>query len=283
MPEAEKHRPIFFLKLGGSLITVKSQAHTAQMDVLNRLAREIAESLKTQPGYDLVVGHGSGSFGHIPGKRYGTRAGVHTPEQWHGFSEVWYEATALTRIVVEALYAASLPVIAFSPSSSAFARDGAVTSWDLSPLKAALQAGLLPLIHGDVVFDQVRGGTILSTEDLFGYMVQELQPERVLLAGLEDGVWADYPHCSMLIPEITPDDLPAILPSLGGSSATDVTGGMLSKVQQSMEMVIEHPTLSVQIFSGTKPGNIREVLAGAPVGTILRTRQTDTPENRTGD
>jgi isopentenyl phosphate kinase len=283
MPEAEKHRPLYFLKLGGSLITVKSKAHTARMDVLSRLAGEVAESLKTQPGYHLVVGHGSGSFGHIPGKRFGTRTGVHTPDQWRGFSEVWYEATALTRIVVEALYAAGLPVIAFSPSSSAIARDGAVANWDLSPLKAALQAGLLPLIHGDVVFDQVRGGTILSTEDLFGYMVQELQPERVLLAGLEEGVWADYPHCSMLIPEITPDTLPDFLPSLGGSSATDVTGGMLSKVQQSMEMVIEHPDLSVQIFSGTKPGNIRGVLAGAPVGTILRIRRADTTENRTGD
>lgn len=283
MPEEEKHRPIYFLKLGGSLITVKSQAHTARMDVLNRLAGEIAESLNTRPGYHLVVGHGSGSFGHIPGKRFGTRAGVNTPEQWRGFSEVWYEATALTRIVVEALHAASLPVIVFSPSSSAIARDGAVANWDLSPLKAALQAGLLPVIHGDVVFDQLRGGTILSTEDLFGYMVQELQPERVLLAGIEEGVWADYPQCSMLIPEITPDTLPDILPSLGGSSATDVTGGMLSKVQQSMDMVIEHPTLSVQIFSGTKPGNVREVLAGTPVGTILHTRRTNTPENRTGD
>ncbi len=253
------------------------------MDVLNRLAGEIAESWKSQPDYHLIVGHGSGSFGHIPGKRWGTRTGVHTPEQWRGFSEVWYEADALTRIVVEAFYAAGLPVIVFSPSSSAYARDGGIAKWDLDPLKAALQANLLPVIHGDVAFDSVRGGTILSTEDLFKFMIRELQPVKILLAGIEDGVWSDYPACTRLLPEITPDSLPDILPSLAGSSEIDVTGGMLSKVTQSIDMVVEHPALSVQIFSGVKPGNVREALAGAQVGTIIQSRRTNTPEHRSGD
>jgi isopentenyl phosphate kinase len=283
MPSIHKIKPLFFLKLGGSLITDKSKAHTARMDVLNRLAGEIAESLKTQPGYHLILGHGSGSFGHIPAEHFGTRAGVHTEKQWRGFSEVWFEATALTRIVVEIFYAAGLPIIAFSPSSGAYARDGAIINWDLNPMQAALQANLLPIIHGDVAFDQVRGGTILSTEDLFEYMARVLHPDRVLLAGLEEGVWADYPQCSVLIPEITPATLPDILPSLAGSSETDVTGGMLSKVQQGIDMVIEHPTLSVQIFSGTKPGNLRDVLAGAPVGTILHNRTKGIPGIRHED
>ena len=273
MPEAEKIPPLYFLKLGGSLITDKSNPHTARTDVLKRLAEEIAEYLAGETRFRLVLGHGSGSFGHVPGKRYGTRAGVRTPEQWRGFSEVWYEATSLTRIVVEALYAAGLPVISFSPSGSVIARDGSVDSWDLRPLKVALEAGLLPLVHGDVVFDQVRGGTILSTEDLFGYMVGRLHPAKVLLAGLEEGVWADYPECHQLIAEITPDTLTGILPALGSSSQTDVTGGMVSKVQQSLEMVAIQPDMSVQIFSGTQSGNVLRALMGEHIGTILRYRQ----------
>jgi isopentenyl phosphate kinase len=261
---------VVFLKLGGSLITVKSQAHTARNDALERLAREIAGSLAQQPEMRLVLGHGSGSFGHVPAKRYGTRHGVHTPEEWRGFAEVWYEATSLTRIVVKALYKAGLPVISFSPSGSALARDGAVASWDLNPLKAALDNGLLPLMHGDLAFDTVRGGTVLSTEDLFGYLAGVLKPERILLAGIEAGVWEDYPQCTRLIPQITPATLPAILPVLGGSKETDVTGGMLSKVQQSLEMVARNPGLSVQIFSGEVNGNVRRALAGENVGTLLR-------------
>jgi isopentenyl phosphate kinase len=259
----------YFLKLGGSLITEKSQAHTSRPEALKRLAGEIALVFNQGPGFHMVIGHGSGSFGHVPGKRYGTRHGVRTPEEWRGFAEVWYEATALTRIVVEALHQAGLPVIAFSPSAGAISRDGQTSTWDLTPLRASLEAGLLPVVHGDVVFDQVRGGTILSTEDLFEYMARQLLPQRILLAGIEPGVWADYPECQQLASEITPKTLPEFFPALGGSSNTDVTGGMASKVQQSLALIKGFPHLSILIFSGDIPGNVQRALQGEVVGTLL--------------
>lgn len=262
-------QPIYFLKLGGSLITEKSQPHTSRPEALKRLAGEIALIFNQRPGFRLVIGHGSGSFGHVPAKRFGTRQGVHTPEEWRGFAEVWYEATALTRIVVDALHQAGLPVIAFSPSAGAISRDGQASTWDMTPLRAGIEAGLLPLVHGDVVFDLVRGGTILSTEDLFEYMARQLQPERILLAGIEPGVWADYPKCQHLACEITPQSLSEFFTALGESSNTDVTGGMASKVQQSLALIKEFPHLSIQIFSGDIPGNVQRALQGEVVGTLL--------------
>ena len=259
-----------FLKLGGSLITDKGALRTPRMDVINRLAEEIAAACAQDPAIRMVVGNGAGSFGHIPAKRYGTRQGVRTPEDWCGFAEVWHEAAALNRLVADALHAAGLPVVAFPPSASVTARDGQVLTWDLSPIRNALQAGLLPIIHGDVIFDTTRGGTILSTEDLFEHLAMQLSPVRVLLAGIEDGVWADYPACTQLIPEITPESLPKVAAALGGSSATDVTGGMASKVQQSLALVNELPGLEILIFSGEKPGQVKAALLGARVGTLLR-------------
>lgn len=261
--------PIVFLKLGGSLITDKSCPHAHRPQVLQRLAAEIKSVLDEQPGYRLIIGHGSGSFGHVPAKRYGTRQGVYTEEQWRGFAEVWYEASALTRIVIESLAQAGLPVIALSPSASAISQDGRVQSWELKPVIAALQNGLLPVIHGDVVFDNARGGTILSTEDLFEHLANVLVPERILLAGIEAGVWADYPACTRLLGEITPTSLTHIFPILGGSAQIDVTGGMASKVQQSMALVERHPGLVIRIFSGERPGNVQKALKGEPLGTIL--------------
>ncbi len=277
--QSEKHSPqnLYFLKLGGSLITDKARPHTPRPDVLARLAGEIKQALAQRPGLQLVVGHGSGSFGHVPGKRYGTRQGVYSPEQWRGFAEVWFEATALTRIVVEVFHEVGLQVIAFSPSAGVISQDGVVLTWDLAPLQAAMQAGLLPVMHGDVVFDRVRGGTILSTEDLFMYLAHQLQPERILLAGIEAGVWEDYPTCNHLIPEITPERLPEIFPALGGSSKTDVTGGMSSKVQQSLVLIEEYPDLVIQIFSGESPGNVKRALLGESAGTTLRYKSQ--PEN----
>jgi isopentenyl phosphate kinase len=259
-----------FLKLGGSLITDKNRPHTARLEVLDRLAHEILAARAERPDLRLVVGHGSGSFGHFPAKKYGTRQGVHTPQEWLGFAKVWQEAVALNRITMDALNRAGLPALSFSPSASVVSRDGKVHAWDLTPLKLALQSGLLPVVYGDTIFDLVRGGTILSTEDLFDHLARRLQPGRILLAGLELGVWADYPACTRLVEMITPSNLPVVAPSIGGSAATDVTGGMASKVQQSLELVQAVPGLEVLIFSGEEVGMVREALLGRRVGTVVR-------------
>ena len=264
-----------FLKLGGSLITEKTVPRTPRPEVLRRVAQEIAEARQANPRLRLLLGHGSGSFGHVPARQYGTRQGVRTPEQWRGFAEVWRDANALNRLVVDALVEAGLPVIAFPPSASVTARDGQVVDWDITPLCRALQAGLLPVVQGDVIFDTVRGGTILSTEEVFIHLAQHLHPARLLLAGIEPGVWAAYPPrldgaATGIVPEITPENFMEVLPALGGSRATDVTGGMASKVRQMLALVQDLPGLEVLILSGLQPGAVREALLGELSGTKIR-------------
>jgi isopentenyl phosphate kinase len=66
-----------FLKLGGSLITDKDLPYTPRLDKLTRLAQEIKAALfsdrltgtQKQMGLKLILGHGSGSFGHTAGIR----------------------------------------------------------------------------------------------------------------------------------------------------------------------------------------------------------------------
>lgn len=265
---------LVLLKLGGSLITDKSHPRTLRAKTLARLAEEIASAARQQPGLNLVIGHGAGSFAHVPAKKYGTRLGVRNQEQWRGFAEVWWEAAVLNRLVVDALRKVDLPVIALPPSAVITTRDGQVESWDLGPLKAALQAGLIPVIHGDVIFDSYRGGTILSTEDLFSYLAHQLRPNRMLLAGMEPGVWKDFPEKSTIIPKITPQNYQDLFPAIGGSAATDVTGGMADKVRQCVSLSQELPAMEILIFSGDKPGTLLEVLQGTSQGTLFTSKDT---------
>ena len=260
---------LVFLKLGGSLITEKSRAHTARLEVITRMAQEIAAARQANPDLRLLLGHGSGSFGHMAAHRYATRQGVRTPEQWRGFAEVWKAAGALDHLVVDALHAAGLPAVALPASAAVTAHDGQVKQWDVTPIASALNAGLLPVIYGDVIFDEVRGGTILSTEDLFDYLAPCLEPQLILLAGLEPGVWADFPACSQLVEVITPQDYAGIAAAVSGSAATDVTGGMASKLTQAMKLVQQLPWLEVLIFSGETPGSVRHALAGRSLGTRI--------------
>lgn len=262
---------LVFLKLGGSLITDKDSPRTPRKEVLARLAVEIAEAVVERPQLRLVLGHGSGSFGHTAARAHGTRQGVHGGQGWRGFAEVWKEARALNQIVVEALTQAGLPVIAFPPSAAVTSQDGKAEHWDLEPMRSALAAGLIPLINGDTVFDTRRGGTILSTEDLFIYLAHHLQPgpRRILLAGLETGVWADFPACTRLIPEITPGNFAAVAAQIGGSASVDVTGGMLEKVRTMLALAETLPAFEAVIFSGTQPGAVKDVLLGKHTGTRI--------------
>lgn len=257
------------LKLGGSLITDKTHPRTLRPDTLARLADEIASALQERPAMRLVIGHGAGSFAHVSAKIHDTRMGVSTETQWRGFAEVWWDAATLNRLVMEALLGTGLPAIAFPPSASVIAQDGEVARWDLGPLNAAQEAGLLPVIHGDVIFDIQRGGTILSTEDLFFHLARQFQTRRMLLAGIEPGVWADYPGRSRIIPKITPETLEEAAPALSGSVSTDVTGGMESKVKGCLLLTQEIPELEITIFSGDEPDVLRDALLGARKGTLI--------------
>ena len=260
---------LLFVKLGGSLITDKSKPRTARLDVITQLAKEI-KTVKTKfPEIKMVLGHGSGSFGHMPAKKYGTRQGVNSPDDWSGFAEVWYEANLLNRIVIDALCAEDLAGISFPVSGGATANNGEITAWNLAPLKASLENGLLPVVFGDVVFDEVRGGTILSTEDIFAYLTKQLHPQRILLAGIDEGVWEDFPACTQLIPKITVENWEKTAASLGGSAATDVTGGMASKVRGMLDLTKEIQGLEVSIFSGNQPGNLTVALQGKSLGTKI--------------
>ena len=160
-------------------------------------------------------------------------------------------------------------MIAMPPSAGVTAMGGEIVRWDLEPLRAALSAGLIPVINGDTIFDQLRGGTILSTEELFLHLARQLHPRRILLAGIEDGVWADYPVCKQLIAEINPANFDGIAPLLGSSRATDVTGGMRSKVETMLNLVRNLPELEVQIFSGLQADLVKNALAGGSPGTRI--------------
>jgi len=262
-------RDLVFLKLGGSLITDKNRPGTHQPDILARLAQEIGRARLDNPQMRLIIGHGSGSFGHTAAKKHNTGQGVTSAEGWLGFAEVWREARALNQIVLDALLAAGLPVIAFPPSSAVIAQDRKGIQWEPTPLLLALDAGLVPLVNGDVVFDTVRGGTILSTERIFIHLSRLLYPERILLAGIDDGVCADFPDCTQLIGSITPETFSRFSARIGGSASLDVTGGMFEKVKGMLDLLQDLPEMRSYIFSGLHPNNVYAALCGEAKGTCI--------------
>lgn len=260
---------LIFLKLGGSLITLKDQPHTVRAEVLDQITREISGILLENPGLRLLIGHGSGSFGHVPARKFNTRNGVKTIEQWLGFANVWSEARVLNNLVMESLKKASVPAISFPPSSQVLADNGKIKSWETFQIQSAIHNGLVPVIYGDVVFDHVLGGTILSTEELFQFLAAKLKPTKILLAGLEPGIWRSFPQRDYIVPSITPESLEGVSRSLMGSNNPDVTGGMKTKVDEMMDLIRNGISNQVVIFSGMETGIITKVINGVEIGTRI--------------
>jgi isopentenyl phosphate kinase len=218
----------------------------------------------------LLIGHGSGSFGHIAAAQHATQNGAATASEWLGFAEVWASAHRLNRIVIDFLMNEKLPVINFPPSASIICDNGKIQEMAYQPIMDALDAGLIPVVFGDVAFDRSQGAAIVSTESIFTFLSQHLQPTRVLIAGIESGVYANYPESKKILQSISANDLDTL--NVKGAQAVDVTGGMRGKVEAALEIASRSPDAEVRIFSGENAGAIEKILLGAKSGTLIKTK-----------
>lgn len=255
---------MILIKIGGSLITNKKQERSVRHDVLKRLAQEIYAASASDKR--LIIGHGSGSFGHFEANKHGTMSGVTSSEQWAGFARVAAAAAELNQIVINTLLDAHVPAFHIQPGATAHAKNGTLVDMDISTLRLALHHHLVPIVYGDAVFDSIRGGTIVSTETIFTYLVQALPVTQILLLGEVNGV---LDTTGEVIPHLTPQNISNYQDALGGSEGVDVTGGMLTKVSDMLSLATRFPTCSIRIINGLIPGTLQRALVGEAIGTLI--------------
>jgi len=261
---------LVFVKLGGAAITDKLKQRTPLLERIHDLAGQIARARKNNPEIRLVIGHGSGSFGHFSGQKYNTRNGVHTSGDWRGFAEVWDDARQLNELVIHSLLSAGLPVIGFPPSAWLVTENRLPVSFQVEPIKNAIENHLIPVVNGDVIFDRAMGGTILSTEDIFTLLANELHPDQIILASREPGVWKDYPQNTQLAATLTLAEFLSSSVSAGASAGMDVTGGMAKKITLMMDILRGDPKMEICITSGMDNHSVFDALEGKPSGTRLQ-------------
>ena len=251
------------VKLGGSLITDKTRSLTPRTETLARLAEEIAGAGSEPP---LVVGHGSGSFGHVTAAKYGVHRGVDSPEAVDGVAATQVHAHRLHRLVVEALWKAGCRPFSLAPSAAMMAAAGRPGSWDAAPLRAALRLGLLPVTFGDVVMDTEWGASICSTEEVFEALIAALagsgqRVARVLWMGATAGI---LDGDGSTIPAIDGDNVAEVAKHLGETVGADVTGGMRLRLETAWRLA--ERGIESWILNGLEPGVLRAALDGEPAG-----------------
>ncbi|MEO7912146.1 MAG: isopentenyl phosphate kinase [Roseiflexaceae bacterium] len=265
-----------FIKFGGSVITDKTGQEAPDLSTIRQLAAEVRAARDRDHNLRLIIGHGSGSFGHTYARRYGIHTGIAQGGDWMGFALTAAAALRLNRIVVEELLAAGIPALALQPSASLLSRQGALLEWHTAAITRALDHDIVPVVHGDVAFDETQGSSIMSTEQLLERLVYTpaLSPARIILIG-ETGVYTHDPRAdphAERIPHIDATNIAAVLRGTGGSHGVDVTGGMRAKVELIWRLVEATPGLAVQLI-GPQPGLLMRALLDQATGegTLIAT------------
>jgi len=263
--------PPVLLKLGGALITDKAGREAVRPETLARLAAEIGRWWHASGG-GLIIGHGSGSFGHAAAVSSGF---VDSPRDAMAFSQVAAAAARLNAVVVAALLDAGVPAVGVPGGLLAHCTDGVVTGIDHLAFDARRAAGIVPVTYGDVALDTARGAAVASTDALLAALAKALRASRVVFATDVDGIFTCDPNedsTARPLPTVSPGLLRGL--ELGGarSGVTDVTGGMASKALALIELVGDvdwRP--EVRIVSGHRPGALEKALDGRAEagGTLL--------------
>lgn len=267
----EATRDLLLVKLGGSLITDKKAEALARPATIERLAAELAAARAALgPDTWLVVGHGSGSFGHAAAARYGLGRGLRGGDPM-GAAITQDQAARLHRLVIEKLLAAGLPAFGWAPSTGLLAHAGRARRTFFGTLFQALETGLLPVFFGDVVADEALGAGIASTEAVSLALARAatrrgLRLRRALWMGETEGIYDDE---GRTIATIDAGNLAAARRLVGGSAGVDVTGGMDLRLRTAWELT-RFGTESL-ILDGNVPGRLQAALVGAEVpGTRVR-------------
>ena len=213
------------VKLGGAAITVKDgEPDTPNLDALITCCQKIADAVNTH-GYTLnprtydeqylkmIVVHGAGSFGHPQAKEYGVANGGDVDGNARlkeGIEKTKTSVRKLRELVCDELSKengyqwtdgtgsiAPERVAPISPYGKFFTvgkkLNRNLSRGGLDEVRAAVMAGKVPVLHGDVVGDSEQGCAILSGDTLVECLTEEFKPKRVVFISDVEGIFTSKP------------------------------------------------------------------------------------------
>lgn len=258
-----KKKQLYFLKIGGSIITEVNRPRVARKAIMRRIFIEIKQAIG-RGNFDLIIGHGGGSFPHVTADRYKVNEGIINASSRKGAALTALVARELDSIFVNEGLRLGLDLFPFSPSSFGIWDGKAAKSGTVEPIREALRRGMLPVIYGDVVINMDKGVSIASTERVFELLAKKLKPDKIIIATDVDGVFDKDPKKfreAKLIRSINSGNISHVLKLAGHSNKVDVTGGMHTKLAVIYRLVSNARAQGI-ITNGLKKNRIRDALLG---------------------
>ena len=240
-----------FVKLGGSVITNKTKPFSVRHETLKRLLQEIYEAKQRKPNLQLILGHGSGSFGHTVAEKY-----ISPPDPLQqrdleaskeAIQKIHIAAEQLHRIVLGECANAKLSVHSIS-------------------LQTLLQNNFtvpkntkVPIVYGDID----DSGIIYSTETIFNEILKAPLSQKVsqiIMVTDIDGIYhsRESGNPSQIFRKISKENFAEVQKYINQPKNSDVTGSMLHKVETALKWAEQG--IETVILNGNIAGNVKKAL-----------------------
>lgn len=258
------------IKLGGSIITHKHSGQPVlRLDVVRRLARELASLRRSGRLGRCILLHGAGSFGHptvfrhrLDGRRLSGRTVLPV-------SQTIRLVDSLTELMTEQLLFAGLPVVPLHTTSIVTDRDNRWRFHGRKVIQQILRSGAIPMLSGQLVISDDGRSVVLSADRLAVIMAKLFRPTRIIFCTDVDGVYDHFPPRAGELPVARLDRLgfsKFIRARTVRPRSTDVAGSMVGKLRAIMPLT--HGTIA--IINGFRTGRLSSAFDRQPQGTVIR-------------
>ncbi|MBO7352078.1 MAG: isopentenyl phosphate kinase family protein [Candidatus Methanomethylophilaceae archaeon] len=249
---------MILIKLGGSVITDKSEYKKFNREQTARLCAEIAAS-----GKGVLVVHGAGSYGHVLSKQYQLQHGLQDFRQIPAVAQVQHDVRELSLNVVEEMIKVGMPAVSVPPGSCFVMDNGRLIVDNPESIKALAHIGVMPVLFGDVVADRSKGFGICSGDQAMEALAKIFKPDRIVFVSDVDGLYTADPkkaENAKLIPDVDGKMLDKLDSEL---TVADVTGGIRGKVDEMLKICGDSGECI--LVNGTVPGRLLSLLKGEDV------------------
>ena len=252
---------LILIKLGGSVITDKNLPYVAKPKEIRRLVKELKPFAK-----NIIIAHGSGSFGHTSATKYGGKKGYKSKV---GIAKVARDASEINRIVIDIFINENIPVVSLRPMSMILARNGKMQKNFFQIIESVVKQGLIPVVYGDVIWDKEWKSTIFSGETTLSYVAKYLlkrgfKINKIIEVSDTNGVNDEK---GKTIPEITINSWRQQKIYISKSKVSDVTGGMSHKIEEALE--ISKMKIETLIINGNIKNELKKALMNKKTGGTL--------------
>ncbi len=241
------------LKIGGSAFSDKRTGKS----FVNIVARNVAKELPVSE--EAIKVHGAGYMGHSIASKYKLLRLSGNQLQW---SLLRYEIERITNQIAKVFIDNGKSPLVMSAQQLFRVEGGKVHMNGLDTIKAFSSKGFIPIIHGDVPFDDIKGLSVLSGDDMAVMLANRLDAKKLIFGMDTDGL---LDASGKVIKRMSKGELSKISIT-HKKGVVDVTGGMKGKLEQ---IALAKRSVPVLLINIRRSGELRKAIEGKSVGTTI--------------